>query len=225
MKKIITFGTIHTLIDPTTLEAYLRDVSKLNGIDEETVIRFYHLYKTRLMYGESYKDIQLILHDVLEYLDLELGVKVFENVYENVITIVKGFQPYDGVLRTLKRLKEMDYEVYLLGNTSKPFMEYYDEALEHIPNGLITAEEVGCFKPDQRFFNYTQSRLALADSKHIHVSASYWEDIAPASRSGWRKIWIKDDIKEGLSKDRPYESIDSIEKLPILLQTLENNEQ
>lgn len=218
MKKIITFGTMHTLIDSSTLEAYIRDLAKLNDFSEDKAVHLYRIYKTRLMYGETYKDIQLIMHDILEYLDLEFNTGIFEDAYENVVTIVKGFQPYDGVNRTLKRLKEMDYEIYLMGNTSKPFMEYYEECLEHIPDGFITAEEVGCYKPNRKFFDYTQSKLNLADSKHVHVSARYWEDIAPASRVGWKKIWIKEESKQGLSKDKPYGEIDSIEKLPLLLQ-------
>jgi 2-haloacid dehalogenase len=58
---------------------------------------------------------------------------------------------------------------------------------------VITAQDVGSYKPSQRNFDALLSeavRLGVAPGKLLHVAQSLFHDHVPAKRAGLRTVWI-----------------------------------
>ncbi len=58
---------------------------------------------------------------------------------------------------------------------------------------VITAEEVGAYKPDRRMFDAALARLAgrgIARDAVMHVAQSLFHDVAPARSLGMKTAWI-----------------------------------
>jgi len=58
---------------------------------------------------------------------------------------------------------------------------------------IVTAQQVGSYKPDERNFQTLIARLAadgVAQPRILHVAQSLFHDHAPAQRLGFRSVWI-----------------------------------
>jgi 2-haloacid dehalogenase len=58
---------------------------------------------------------------------------------------------------------------------------------------VVTAQQVGSYKPDERNFAALVARLGADDvpqSRILHVAQSLFHDHAPAQRLGFRSVWI-----------------------------------
>jgi 2-haloacid dehalogenase len=58
---------------------------------------------------------------------------------------------------------------------------------------IVTAQQVGSYKPDERNFAALTARLAadgVAKDRILHVAQSLFHDHAPAQRLGFRSVWI-----------------------------------
>ncbi|HET8786503.1 MAG TPA: HAD-IA family hydrolase, partial [Candidatus Limnocylindrales bacterium] len=55
---------------------------------------------------------------------------------------------------------------------------------------VITAQQVGSYKPDERNFAVMLDRLGLPQDRVVHVAQSLFHDHAPAKRLGFTTVWI-----------------------------------
>jgi 2-haloacid dehalogenase len=97
---------------------------------------------------------------------------------------------FSEVPKALSQLRDWGWRLAILSNTDP---ELLDASLVQIgvPIDLrITAAEAGSYKPAhghwQRFFDITH----VPKSRHVHVAASLYHDIAPADELGLKTVWI-----------------------------------
>ncbi|HMK67429.1 MAG TPA: haloacid dehalogenase, partial [Stellaceae bacterium] len=58
---------------------------------------------------------------------------------------------------------------------------------------VLTAEEIGSYKPDIRNFQYAirvLGEMGVPREKILHVAQSRFHDIAPAKSLGLRTVWV-----------------------------------
>ena len=55
---------------------------------------------------------------------------------------------------------------------------------------VVTAQQVGSYKPDERNFRAAFERLGLPRERILHVAQSLFHDHAPAKRLGLTTVWI-----------------------------------
>jgi len=83
-------------------------------------------------------------------------------------------------------------------------------------DGIYTAQDVGCYKPQLRNFEYmferTRKDLGILSHEILHVAQSLTHDMVPATSMGMTKVWInrRHDV-EGLGATAPPEGEYSIE--------------
>jgi len=54
----------------------------------------------------------------------------------------------------------------------------------------IVASEIGSYKPGHRHWEEFFARTGAERERHVHVAASLFHDVAPASALGLRSVWI-----------------------------------
>ena len=55
---------------------------------------------------------------------------------------------------------------------------------------IVTAEQVGAYKPDERGFHVAFERLGLPRERILHVAQSLFHDHVTAQRLGMTSVWI-----------------------------------
>ncbi len=55
---------------------------------------------------------------------------------------------------------------------------------------VITAAQVGAYKPDPRMFKTAIERIGVPQKRVLHVAQSLYHDIAPANALGLDTVWI-----------------------------------
>lgn len=90
----------------------------------------------------------------------------------------------------LSDLRSRGWKLAALSNTDPELLATSIEAIGVPFDMSITAREAGSYKPApghwERFFADTGADRA----RHVHVAASVFHDIAPASRMGMKAVWI-----------------------------------
>jgi 2-haloacid dehalogenase len=90
----------------------------------------------------------------------------------------------------LSDLRGRGWKLAALSNTDPELLATSIEAIGVPFDMSITAREAGSYKPApghwERFFAETGADRA----RHVHVAASLFHDIAPASRMGMKAVWI-----------------------------------
>jgi 2-haloacid dehalogenase len=90
----------------------------------------------------------------------------------------------------LSDLRGRGWKLAALSNTDPELLATSIEAIGVPFDMSITAREAGSYKPApghwERFFADTGADRA----RHVHVAASVFHDIAPASRMGMKAVWI-----------------------------------
>ncbi len=133
-------------------------------------------------------------------------------VYEEIPT----WGPYPGVTEALRRLAEA-YPLVIVTNTDDAHALRLVENLRAPFEVVITAEQMGVYKPRLRAFEYLLDKLGAAPDEIVHVSASPKYDLRPAAAIG---IPHKVYLDRGFEPDEPwlgYERITDVGDLPALV--------
>jgi len=101
-----------------------------------------------------------------------------------------SWPPFPEVPGALAELRGLGFKLAILSNTDPDLLEASLERIGGSVDGLVTAAEAGSYKPApghwERFFaQYDADR-----EQHVHVGASLYHDIEPASRLGLKAVWI-----------------------------------
>ena len=92
----------------------------------------------------------------------------------------------------LKHLKQ-HYKLYVLSNVDNESFAHSNRKLEVQFDGIMTAEDIGSYKPARRNFEYLLERLGsqgIARAQTLHVAQSLFHDHLPANELGLASCWI-----------------------------------
>jgi 2-haloacid dehalogenase len=157
--------------------------------DPEALLARYHEIEPRVQLDSalSYREVMrqaLVLLAGDE--DLPLGEADEYALAESL----PAWRPFPEVPGALAELRGRGFKLAILSNTDP---ELLDASLERIGvsvDGRVTAAEAGSYKPApghwERFFD----QYGADREHHVHVGASLYHDIEPASRLDLKAVWI-----------------------------------
>jgi 2-haloacid dehalogenase len=100
------------------------------------------------------------------------------------------WRPFPEVREALEEARGRGWNLAILSNTDR---DYIDGSMEQIgvPFELaIVAGEIGSYKPAHKHWQVFEERTGVTRDAHVHVAASLYHDIAPATELGLRTVWI-----------------------------------
>jgi 2-haloacid dehalogenase len=100
------------------------------------------------------------------------------------------WRPFPEVPGSLAELRGRGFRLAILSNTDPDLL---DSSLERIGVPVdvrITAAEAGSYKPAPGHWEWFFEETGAAREAHVHVGASLYHDIEPASRLGLKAVWI-----------------------------------
>jgi len=101
-----------------------------------------------------------------------------------------SWRPFPEVPGALAELRGRGFKLAILSNTDP---ELLDASLGRIGvsvDGRVTAAEAGSYKPAPGHWEHFFDRYDADRHKHVHVGASLYHDIEPASQFDLKAVWI-----------------------------------
>jgi 2-haloacid dehalogenase len=89
----------------------------------------------------------------------------------------------------LKRLKSK-YKLAIISNIDDDLFAHSERHLQVPFDFVITAQQVGSYKPSHWNFESALTRIGLPRDKVLHVAESLYHDILPASELGLHTVWV-----------------------------------
>jgi 2-haloacid dehalogenase len=189
--EALTFDCYGTLIDwETGLTEAFAPVLRAHAIeaDGEDVLARYARHEAAAEAGPylRYRDVLAAgLHGVAG----ELG---FEPTAGDVATFsgsVADWPAFPDSAAALARLKAR-FRLGVITNCDDDLFAASNERLGVEFDWIVTAQQVGAYKPDERNFRVAFERSGLPRERILHVAQSLFHDHAPAQRLGLRSVWI-----------------------------------
>ena len=163
----------------------------------------------------DYKPFHQVVARSMERASRWVGLEYREDDARAVYEIIPTWGPYPGVTAALNRLAEA-VPLVIITNSDTAHAERLSKNLEAPFEVVISAEEMGVYKPRLAAFEYLFDKLGVTPGELVHVSASPMYDHRSAAAMG---IENKVYVDRGFEHDEHwlgYERIVDIAELPVL---------
>jgi 2-haloacid dehalogenase len=189
MDRWATFDCYGTLIDWNG--GIGRELERLFGA--ENVSRLLHGYHglerayQRERPAASYREVLTV---ALARLAEQEGLPLPAAEEDALARSLPEWEPFADVQAPLEDARARGWKLAILSNTDR---DYIDASLARIgvPFELaIVASEIGSYKPAHKHWEAFEGKTGVPRTAHVHVAASLYHDIAPATELGLRTVWI-----------------------------------
>jgi 2-haloalkanoic acid dehalogenase type II len=191
----LTFDCYGTLIDweGGILAAFRpwRDRAKL-GIDDETLLAAFADAESGLQAEQP----GLIYSDLLAEVQRRLGKHFNAPASADEALVfgasVRNWPAFADSAAALAELKK-DFKIVILSNVDRASFAHSAKKLGIEFDLVVTAEDVGSYKPDLAHFHVGLERLAamgVPKAEILHVAQSLFHDHVPAKLMGLPSVWI-----------------------------------
>jgi 2-haloacid dehalogenase len=184
----LTFDCYGTLIDWN--QGISSALAGVFGADRAPrLLSRYHELEPQIE-AERYRAYRLVLDLCLAGIAMEEGRALADGETTVLSESLPRWPAFPEVPETLAGLQEDGWRLAILSNCDRDLIAASLPRLGVRFDRVITAQDVGSYKPDhghwQRFWDLTRA----APGRHVHVGASLFHDVAPAGELGIPCIWV-----------------------------------
>jgi len=189
--EALTFDCYGTLIDwETGLAEAFRPVLRAHGVeaDDEDVIARYARHEAEAEAG-PYIRYRHVLAAGLHGVAKELGIEPTAAEVETFSGSVADWPAFPDSAAALARLQER-FRLGVITNCDDDLFAASNRKLGVEFDWIVTADQVGSYKPAARNFHVAFERLRLPRERILHVAQSLFHDHVTAKRLGLTTVWI-----------------------------------
>ncbi len=216
--KMLTFDTYGTLIDwESGIYAGLGPLlDKLPiSLSRDEVLELFAECEMRQQAEYPQQVYSSLLADVARAMARKWQLKITDDEAETFGRSVKHWPEFPDSAASLKYLRK-HYLMATVTNCDRISYMGSNARLEIEWDGIYTAQDIGCYKPNLRNFDYLFERarrdLGVLPHQILHVAQSLTHDMVPATQKGMHKVWInRRHNVEGLGATAPPQGDYSIE--------------
>jgi 2-haloacid dehalogenase len=185
--RIISFDCYGTLIDWETgiLNAFH---TVFPGADDREVLTLYSEFEPAIQ-AESYRNYRLVLREVLARVAAALGKEVPSGLEDALADSIPSWQPFPDTIAALERLKSR-YKLAIISNIDNDLFAHTARHLRVGFDHVITAQEVGAYKPSLRNFEIAEERIHVPRREWLHAAESVYHDVVPTNQLGIANVWV-----------------------------------
>jgi 2-haloacid dehalogenase len=187
MDRWATFDCYGTLIDWNG--GIGRELERLFGAEHAArLLHGYHEVEREVEHEQptaTYRDVLTIsLARLAERERLSLDA----HDHDALARSLPRWEPFPEVPSALEEARRRGWKLAILSNTDRDFIDASTERIGVPFEQAIVASEIGSYKPAHRHWQVFVERVR--PETHVHVGASLYHDIAPATQLGLPTIWI-----------------------------------
>lgn len=189
----VSFDCYGTLVDwETGISEAVGEVLESHRVrmSRGEILGLYSDIEPRVQQGsKGYLKYREVLRRVMELMGRELGVDLSESEAGCLADTLPDWPVFPDTVGALRALKER-YRLAVVSNVDDDLFAGTTEALEVEFDTVVTAEQVGSYKPDMRNFEVARERMGVENERWLHVAESLYHDIGPANRLGIASVWV-----------------------------------
>ena len=137
-----------------------------------------------------YRPYHEVLAESLRRFGAERGWRISDGDTAALVRSMRSWQPFPDTRPALLRAREAGLRLVIVSNTDRDII---DHTLRHLAvpfDGVVTAEDVGAYKPSDAVFRHALDHIAEPPERILHVAFGFKYDIGPALRAGMRTAWV-----------------------------------
>jgi 2-haloacid dehalogenase len=189
--EALTFDCYGTLIDwETGLSDAFRQIFRARGIDvaADTLLERFAAHESAAEAG-PYRRYQDVLATALRGVTAEYRIEPTADEIEAFSGSVGDWPAFADTAAALARLKER-FKLGVITNCDDDLFEASLPRLGVAFDWVVTAQQVGAYKPSHRNFEVAFERIGLPRERILHVAQSLFHDHVPARQVGLAGVWI-----------------------------------
>jgi len=181
-----TFDCYGTLID---WETGIADTFRRlwPDADAAALLRRYHEAEPKVQHASS-APYRTVLADALRAVAERAGLALDDP--GALSAALPDWPPFPETAEALAELRRRGWSIAVLSNTDPELLDASIRRIGVDVDERVTVRDAGSYKPApghwERFFDLT----AADRSRHVHIGASVYHDIEPATALGLRAVWI-----------------------------------
>ena len=187
---VITFDCYGTLIDwdRGILGAFERVVAETGGgMDPRRALEAYEEVEAEVE-AEGYRRYREVLTETARRVARRLDWLLPESKVGFLPESLPFWIPFPDTNRALERLFRAGYRLGILSNVDDDLLEGTRRHFTVPFDLIVTAQQVGSYKPAAGHF--VTARRRLGDARWLHAAQSHFHDVTPARRHGVPTAWI-----------------------------------
>jgi 2-haloacid dehalogenase/putative hydrolase of the HAD superfamily len=191
----LTFDCYGTLIDwESGILAVLRPWAAKHGIDadDDTLLESFGRHETRVQQATPAMLYPDVLRQTMRAIGAEFGHDAWADEADALGNSVKDWPAFPDCVEALAYLKQ-NYKLVVLSNIDNESFAHSNRRLGVEFDAVVSAEDVGSYKPNPDNFTALIARLSGMGVKPgdvLHTAQSLYHDIAPARDIGLKTCWI-----------------------------------
>jgi 2-haloacid dehalogenase len=187
----LTFDCYGTLVDwETGILAAIRPVFASRGVEisDDDLLESFGRAEAEIEAG-PYRRYRDVLGEVLRRVAAERGIMPTNGEVDAFGGSVVDWPPFADSRDALRRLATR-YRLGVITNCDDDLFAASNERLGVTFDPIVTAQQVGAYKPNHRNFEVMFERLGLPRERILHVAQSLFHDHVPARELGLSTVWV-----------------------------------
>jgi 2-haloacid dehalogenase len=211
-----TFDCYGTLIDWNG--GIRAELERLFGVEPAPrLLARYHELEPAVQ-REHYRTYREVLTLTMLRLAEEESLAIPEGESDALARALPDWEPFAEVPATLEELRRRGWRLAILSNTDRDLLDASKRRIGVAFDRTVVAEDVDSYKPAHRHWEEFFARTEADRWRHVHVAASLFHDIAPASELGLASVWVNRLGEE--ARPKPTREIPDLSTLPDVLDEL-----
>jgi 2-haloacid dehalogenase len=197
--RVLTFDCYGTLIDwESGILVALNRALDAHGraIPAQQLLAAYSEIEPQIQ-SEDYRLYRDVLAEVMRRLGTRFNIGFTPAEIASLAESIREWQPYPDTVAALCRLKSR-YQLAIISNIDDDLFAHSAKKLDVPFDFVITAQQVGSYKPSLRNFEVALQRIGLPKEKVLHVAESIFHDVVPAGSLGLKTVWVDRQRQTGM---------------------------
>ena len=183
-----TFDCYGTLIDwMGGIRSVLADL--FPDRDEHELLHRYHEIEPGVQHGRGipYREV---LTEGLALLAEREHLHLDDDDRSALADSLPSWPPFAEVPASLRELRSRGWRIGILSNTDPDYLDASFQLIGVPTDERVAASEIGSYKPAPGHWTTFFERTGADRSRHVHVAASLFHDIAPCAELAIPAVWI-----------------------------------
>ena len=190
LARAFTFDCYGTLIDwDTGVQAALQAIPALDGLDLDAFVLRREQSEMEIESG-PYLPYGTVLARSLQQTAEAFNCHVNDSEARGFVASVPNWPAFPDALPFLRRLHALGKPLLILSNITNAVLWQSIRKLEVPFEALVTAETMRSYKPAPAHWTEALARLGLRPNELLHIAASPYHDIEPATQLGIPCVWV-----------------------------------
>jgi 2-haloacid dehalogenase len=191
----LTFDCYGTLIDWSAgILAALRSIlsDRAQGFSDADLLTMYGRFEADAEKPDAngqHKAYREVLREVVDAFGGQFRFTPTDEQRDALPDSIQEWPAFPDTVDSLRMLKTR-YKLAVLSNIDRDLFALTAPRLVVELDALVTAQDVGSYKPGRAHFDEGLKRLSLPHDRVLHVAQSLYHDIKPARELGYSTVWV-----------------------------------